>query len=449
MATFRQLYTYTISLDGQRIATKSSEGAALKVQSQHPGSTIAKKKGKVQAMVRKAGYKPQSQTFPNKSQAEVWASIQEGNMNSGQFKDPLVVMRMKVRELMQRYEAEFTAGKQSAKNEKRGLKNVYRLLGDRLLPVSGQREGELSRKDIRWYVKTRREEGVQSDTIRKELNPLSHCLNIASDAWEDIPELDNVVYKAKHIMKATKELLPGNRRTRRIWQDEIDALLGDSPQTYYAPRAFLWAVNTGMRRSEICQALLFETWFDVHDATGKQVYTTRAYLKASEYIEDRPDAGLKMVPRPNPRKKYFNPELRLLYLPAEITKTDRERYVYLTDEALEVMSQMPSSTDGRLFPVRPGGLTNWVVRRTKVTGIKDLRWHDARHEALSRLAEMQWGIERISASSGHEDWETLKRYLHPSNLVVKRDSVTGRIIAPDTSREHAHPEPSRKSRSAS
>lgn len=449
MATFRQLYTYTISLNDKRIATKSSEGAALKVQRQHPGSTIVKKKGKVQAMVRKAGYKQQSKTFKNQSQAETWASIQEGNMNSGQFKDPLVVMRMTVRELMQRYEEEFTAGKQSAKNEKRALKNIYRLLGDRLLPVSGQREGELSRKDIRGYVKTRMDEGVKSDTIRKELNPLSNCLNIASDAWEDIPELDNVVFKAKHIMKATKELKPGDRRTRRIWPDEVDALIGLKSRNYYAPRVFRWAINTGMRRSEICQALLFETWFDVLDATGKQVYTTRAYLKAAEYVEDRPKAGLKMVPRPNPRKKYFNPELRLLYLPPEITKTDRERYVYLTDEALEVLGQMPSRTDGRIFPLRPGGLTNWIVRRRKATGIDDLRWHDTRHEALSRFAEMQWGIERISASSGHEDWETLKRYLHPSNLVVKRDSVTGRIIAPDTSREHAHPEPSRKSRSAS
>lgn len=51
-------------------------------------------------------------------------------------------------------------------------------------------------------------------------------MNIAPDAWEDIPDLINVVQKTKPILKATKELLPGNRRERRVWQGEMDAILG-------------------------------------------------------------------------------------------------------------------------------------------------------------------------------------------------------------------------------
>jgi integrase len=433
VATFRQLYTYRVTLNGKWIATKTSRTAAEKIQAQHPGATIEAIKGNVQAYIRKAGYKPISDTFPTKRQAQHWAGIQEGNMNSGHFKNPLVYTRMTIETLLQRYEAQFTSAKQSARQERTSLKNIYRLLGDKLLPLNGQRKGELTRKDVRDYVMTRRREGVLSETIRKELNPLSNCLNIASDAWEDVPDLENVVQKAKPILKLTKELLPGNKRTRRIWQEEIDIILGPGLRSFYAPLAFKWAYNTGMRRSEACQALMFETWFDVVDPAGRVVNTTRAYLKALDYIEEHKGQVLKLVPRPDPKKKYLNRQARTIYLPAECTKTDRERYVYLTDEALEVLDKLPPSTDGRLFNIMPDTLTNWLDRRTTAKGITDLRWHDARHEALTRFAEMRWGIEKISASSGHEDWESLKRYLHPSMLAVVRDPVTGRVVSPEKS----------------
>lgn len=428
MATYRQLYTYRVLVNGTWIASKSSRAAAQKIVDATPGATLEEVKGNVQAIIRRKGFKPVSGTFPNLTQAKRWASIQEGKVADGTFKDAAIYSRMTVAALMQRYEQLFTAGKQSARQERTSLKNIYRLLGHRLIPVTGTREGELSRADIRGYVKTRRDEGVLSETIRKELNPLSNCLNIAPDAWDDIPDLINVVQKTKAILKATKELLPGNKRERRVWQEEINAILGPGLRSFYAPRAFQWAYNTGMRRSEICQALLFETWFDVVDVDGAVVFSSRAYLRSlDKQLEDPED--LRLVARPQRNRKYFNAAERTLYLPSEITKTDKERYVYLTDEALEVLQQLPSSTDGRLFVTMPDTLTNWLARRTASLGIEDLRWHDTRHEALSRFAEMKWGIVQISAISGHQDFETLQRYLHPSNIHVERDSITGRLKA--------------------
>ena len=44
--------------------------------------------------------------------------------------------------------------------------------------------------------------------------------------------------------------------------------------------------------------------------------------------------------------------------------------------------------------------------------IKDLHWHDLRHEACSRLAEMGWTIQQIQVVSGHKTLQSLQRYMH-------------------------------------
>src|SRR5215831_10607941 len=45
-------------------------------------------------------------------------------------------------------------------------------------------------------------------------------------------------------------------------------------------------------------------------------------------------------------------------------------------------------------------------------GIDDLRFHDLRHEGISRLFEMGKTIPQAAAVSGHRSWTSLKRYTH-------------------------------------
>jgi len=44
--------------------------------------------------------------------------------------------------------------------------------------------------------------------------------------------------------------------------------------------------------------------------------------------------------------------------------------------------------------------------------IEDLRFHDLRHEGISRLFEMGWTIPQVATVSGHRSWKILKRYSH-------------------------------------
>ena len=46
-------------------------------------------------------------------------------------------------------------------------------------------------------------------------------------------------------------------------------------------------------------------------------------------------------------------------------------------------------------------------------GIEDLKFHDLRHEAISRFFELGLTIPEICALSGHQDQRMLLKYAHP------------------------------------
>ena len=54
-------------------------------------------------------------------------------------------------------------------------------------------------------------------------------------------------------------------------------------------------------------------------------------------------------------------------------------------------------------------------------GIIDLRFHDLRHTATTRLFERGLGIMEVASITGHEDLKMLKRYTHikPESLVAR------------------------------
>ncbi|MGT2493162.1 tyrosine-type recombinase/integrase [Cupriavidus basilensis] len=49
-------------------------------------------------------------------------------------------------------------------------------------------------------------------------------------------------------------------------------------------------------------------------------------------------------------------------------------------------------------------------RACNALGIVDLRFHDLRHEGVSRLFEAGYSIEQVALISGHKDWKQLQRY---------------------------------------
>ena len=72
-----------------------------------------------------------------------------------------------------------------------------------------------------------------------------------------------------------------------------------------------------------------------------------------------------------------------------------------------------------LIPVkRAASISDKFAKMTKKLGIVDLRFHDLRHEAISRLFEKGMRVEQVRVVSGHRTLDQLSRYvnLRPGDL---------------------------------
>jgi len=83
----------------------------------------------------------------------------------------------------------------------------------------------------------------------------------------------------------------------------------------------------------------------------------------------------------------------------------------LTPEALAIIKTTPRTAEA-IFPYK-GDTINFAWRDAcRLLDIKDLKFHDLRHEGVSRLFEMGRTIPQVASVSGHRSWQNLQRYTH-------------------------------------
>jgi integrase len=78
-------------------------------------------------------------------------------------------------------------------------------------------------------------------------------------------------------------------------------------------------------------------------------------------------------------------------------------YCELPPEAIATIKSMPQDEE-RIFPYSTDAISASFTRACKILGIEDLRFHDLRHEGISRLFEMGRTIPQVAAVSGHRSW---------------------------------------------
>ena len=74
------------------------------------------------------------------------------------------------------------------------------------------------------------------------------------------------------------------------------------------------------------------------------------------------------------------------------------------------------------FPVISNGFRLAWVRLRRRAGLSDLRFHDLRHEAISRFFELGLNIPEVAVISGHKDPRMLFRYTH-----LRAEELVGRL----------------------
>jgi integrase len=115
------------------------------------------------------------------------------------------------------------------------------------------------------------------------------------------------------------------------------------------------------------------------------------------------------------------------------SKTGQPRTIPLTDSALAILAGLERRGAGRLFPLTANAFRLAWERVRRRAGLGNLRFHDLRHEAISRFAEMGLNMPELALISGHRDYRMLQRYTHlrPTDLARK---LAGRSWADEIAR---------------
>lgn len=99
------------------------------------------------------------------------------------------------------------------------------------------------------------------------------------------------------------------------------------------------------------------------------------------------------------------------YLP--MSKNGRPRFVPLSNAALTALAALPQGQHGSVFSISAEALAAAFKRATGRAGLRDVRFHDLRHTATSRMAEKLPNVIELAAVTGHQSLQMLKRYYHP------------------------------------
>ena len=87
------------------------------------------------------------------------------------------------------------------------------------------------------------------------------------------------------------------------------------------------------------------------------------------------------------------------------------RRVPLSSDAIAVLKGLPQETT-YVFDTTDTAIRLAWPRLVKRAGIQNLRFHDLRHEAVSRFFEQGLTSSEVASISGHKDPRMLAKYTH-------------------------------------
>jgi integrase len=306
-----------------------------------------------QARVRRKGYPDETKSFASRQDAEKWARFLETDIDKGQFVNITEAQRTTLGDLIARYLAEVTPTMKGAPEDTIRLKAIIRK------PVSQWSMANLSAARIAAYRDERLKQ-VSAGTVIRELAYLSAIINHARREWGiNVPNPVQMVRKPQSPQA----------RGRVLTEDEVANLLQAlepvGRRSHWTKPAVELALATAMRRGE----LLALRWENID-------------LQA-----------------------------RTAFLPD--TKNGDSRTVPLSSVAVQVLTALPRHISGVVFPVKALTLDAAFRRALVRADLEDVRFHDLRRTAITRMAEKLPNVIELAAVSGHKSLMVLKRYYHP------------------------------------
>lgn len=264
--------------------------------------------------------------------------------------------------------------------------------------IAEARSDRLTSADYIRHAEWRRENGTGPATIGNDLVWIRQVLKSARPALGipiDLQQLDDAV----HSLRERKLVAKSKRRERRITPDEERRLLD-----YFARRD---------RRSEIPMVTMMR--FALLSARREDEMTR---LEWTDLSESKETCWLRDAK--HPRDKDGN----------------HKEFRLLAEAAAIIAAQPKIDREQRIFPYNPKSIGAAFTRATRVLEIDDLRFHDLRHEATSRLFERGYSIQEVAQFTLHESWATLQRYTHlkPADVPQREERMPKNVSAPKPAR---------------
>jgi integrase len=326
--------------------------------------SISRRNGSYRVRIYRKNLSPICKSFTSESDALKWLKVTEAQLELGLYQEPVV-----------KSQAPMTSFKDAALHYMRTHsihKKIVRSETYRL-QILIKRWGGLSIESVdKLAVLTLRDDllkmGRSGETINHYFNTISKLFQMLEGDWDLV-----VPNPIKGIKRMPKPL----GRTKRISPKMEKHLLASCHELSMPLLSFViqFAIETGMRRGE----LMGLKWADI-DIPNRQ-----AYLHTS--------------------------------------KNGEPRLVPLTKRAMAVLQGLNNEDGDRVFPMSLNVLRNQYERakayskdRWNEAGINpfdDLRFHDFRHESISRMSDLGLNVIELSSISGHKTLAMLKRYTHP------------------------------------
>jgi integrase len=308
----------------------------------------------------------ESETFDRHALANQWMTRREAALDEQRARGEPIGKRMTVDQMANWYEKR--ARDPWGRTKKMDIKRI------RAGSLASKRVDQLTRQDFIAYVEARRAAGAGPATAGNDLIWLRQIFKSANAVIGmpvPLPALD----EAAEYLRGERTIAKPKKRDRRISAAEeskvleyLDERRGNMP----AGDLVRFALLTARRQEEITR------------------------IKWRDLDRDKGIAWLDDIKHPT-RKKGNRKAFRIL------------------SEAWPIVDRQTRPLDDAeacVFPFEPKTIGAAFTRATRFLGIADLRFHDLRHEATSRLFERGYSIQEVAQFTLHESWATLKRYTH-------------------------------------
>lgn len=318
-------------------------------------ATLRRRGERWQVQVRRTGRPSFSRSFQLKSDALAWARQQDLEADRQGLPTAHKGLRgMTVADVVVRYRDEVVPLKRGADRETVMLNAFLRHA------LAKAALSDISTGMVSAYCAERLKR-VKAGTVNRELDMLRHAFEVARRSW-DVPLVHNAfgaVTRPKAAAPRERRLEPGERERLHT-----ACLKCRNPLIRYLVEL---AVETGMRRGEILRAGWADVCFERHT----------------------------------------------LHIP--ITKNGYSRTIPLSGAAmmlLRTLREQLGSTSQCVLPITEDMAKMAWKRLVKRAGLVNLRFHDLRHEAISRFFEKGLNVPEVALISGHRDLRMLFRYTH-------------------------------------